>query len=172
LKREGLAEHVFPGAEVMSGGEFLLDLGEGAEEELADVGECGGVAGRNAIVGEEGEEFSQDVVEVIGGLEVAGEGGELGADAVQFEELLFLASVDKAERGMGIETEHAALAAVGESVLTTIAARRCRVRFGGLLVSFHIVVQKKEVRRQRNKEVRSDHDDGEACFSQIMIARK
>ena len=111
--REGTAERVLPSVVVAGGDNFTLDGGKGLEDELADVSENGGVARRNAVVGEEGEEFSQDVVEIVGGLELAGEGNELGADAVGFEELLLLAGVEEAEGGVILPADHAAAAAIG-----------------------------------------------------------
>jgi hypothetical protein len=62
--------------------ELVLDGGEGAEEQAADVGEDGGVAGCNAILSEEVVEFGEGLVDAFGGLEAAGfareGGGEVG----------------------------------------------------------------------------------------------
>jgi hypothetical protein len=88
------------------------------EQEVADVSEDGGVAGRDAVLGEGGEEFAENEVDVRGGQEVAGERSrELGAESLGFEELLFLAGVEKAEGGVVLIAQHAALAAVGEREL-------------------------------------------------------
>jgi hypothetical protein len=95
----------------------MLDGGEAVEEELADVGEDSGVAAGDAVLREEGEEFAEDVVDVAGGLEFAGESGELGGDAVRFEELVFFAGVGEAEVRVGGRAGEAAFAAVGEGVL-------------------------------------------------------
>jgi len=95
----------------------MFDGGEAVEEELADVGEDGGVAAGDAVLRKEGEEFAEDVVDVAGGLEFAGEGGELGGDAVRFEELALFAGVDEAEVRVGGRAGQAAFAAVGEGVL-------------------------------------------------------
>jgi len=84
------------------------------QEQLADVGEQGGVARVDASLGDEGEKFAQDVVEVVGGLEFAGEGGEFGADAVGVLKLALFAGVMEAEGGMSLRAGHAALAAVSE----------------------------------------------------------
>ena len=102
---------------------------------MANVSEDGGVAGRDTILREGGEEFAEDEVDVRGGQEVAGERSrELGAEAMGFEELLFLASVEEAESGMVLLTQHAALAAIGEMELAEmgIVWRRSLSRHGSL----------------------------------------
>jgi hypothetical protein len=114
---EGAAKGLFPGGEALGDGDLVLDGGEAVEEELADVGEDGGVAARDAILREESEESAEDVVDVAGGLEFAGEGGEFGGDAVGFEELALFAGVDEAEVRVGGRVGQAAFAAVGEGVL-------------------------------------------------------
>jgi hypothetical protein len=61
---------------------FVGDGGEGAEEEIADVGEDGGAACGDAVLRKQAEEIGEDLVEVGGGLEfseLAEEGdGEVG----------------------------------------------------------------------------------------------
>ena len=90
---------------------FVLDGGEGLEEKLGDIGERGRLAERDAVADEEGEEFSQDMVEVGGGLEAAGQGGELGGDKARGEALFLLGGVVKAEGGVGMVAGKAAFAA-------------------------------------------------------------
>jgi hypothetical protein len=46
------------------GMEFVLDGGEGAEEQVADVGKDGGAAYGDAILREKAEEIGKDLVEV------------------------------------------------------------------------------------------------------------
>ena len=125
--REGATERVLPSVVVAGGDNVTLDGGKGLEDELADVSENGGVARRNAVVGEEGEEFSQDVVEVVGGLELARDGDEFGADAIGLEELLLLAGVEEAEGGMILPADHAAAAAIaaGEQAAGRVGCGRC-----------------------------------------------
>ena len=97
---------------------FVLDITEGVEQEVAYVSEDGGVAGRDTVLREGGEEFAEDEVDVRGGQEVAAERSrELGAEAMGFEELLFLVSMEKAECGVILVAQHAALAAIGEKEL-------------------------------------------------------
>jgi hypothetical protein len=93
---------------------FLFDGRDGLEEELADIGESGGVARGDAILGQGGEDFAEDVIDVGGVEEIAGEGsGQFGADALGFEKLLLFAGVERAEPGMREVAKHAATAAVG-----------------------------------------------------------
>ena len=84
------------------------------EQELADVGEEGGVASRKAVLCDGGEELAEDEVDIGGGEEVAGEGGrDFRANLMRFEELPLGAGVEGAEPRM-VVAEHAAAAAVGE----------------------------------------------------------
>jgi len=55
----------------------------GSQEEMADVGEGGGAARRDAIGGESLEEFAEDMVDIDLGDEIAGGAGEF------FDEVLF-----------------------------------------------------------------------------------
>jgi hypothetical protein len=94
---------------------FVADQGDGLEKKLADVGQQGGVAGREAVLGDGGEEFAEDVVDIGGSVKVAGKrSGEVPAEAFGFEELALGAGVEDAEEGVILVAGHAALAAVGE----------------------------------------------------------
>jgi hypothetical protein len=53
----------------------VIDGGEGAEEQAADVGEHGGAAGRDASFGEEIVESAEGVVDALGPLEIEGLAG-------------------------------------------------------------------------------------------------
>ena len=128
---------------------FVLDITEGVEQEVADVSEDGGVAGRNAVLGEGGEELAEDKVDVGGGQEVAGErSGELGTESLGYEELLLLAGVEEAEGGMVLIAEHATLAAVGERELAEMGVRGSRA-FSG-----HESLGEEDVTKKRCKKVR------------------
>ncbi|MGA2484348.1 MAG: hypothetical protein ABSF92_14675 [Candidatus Acidiferrales bacterium] len=105
---------MFPGVGALNAADFAFDGFQAVQEQLANVGEQGGVARGDASLGDEGEEFSEDVVEVVGGLELAGEGGEFGANAVGVLKLALLAGVVEAEGGVSLRAGHAALAAVSE----------------------------------------------------------
>jgi hypothetical protein len=50
--------------------EFMFNVRERLQEQLADVGKDGGVARRNAVGGQKDEKFSQDVIHGSGSAEV------------------------------------------------------------------------------------------------------
>ena len=102
-----------PSAVAADGLDFMLDGAEAVEKQLANVGKDGDVARGDAFVGKKREELAEDVVDVIGGLELAGKGGELGADISGLDFVAFEAGVMEAESGMGWATQHAAPMAAG-----------------------------------------------------------
>jgi hypothetical protein len=116
--------------------EFFLDGGDGVKKKLADVREDGGVARRNAVLGDGGEEFAEDMVDVRGSEEipVVG-GGDFCAEAVRFAELEFFAGVEETEGRVIVVTGHAAAAAVNELKLATSRDTRIGIcfRHGSLL---------------------------------------
>jgi len=121
-ERDVVAEHGVIGAGMFHGGvELAFDAGYGLEEELAEVAEgVGGLAG-DALFGQGGEDFAEDVVYVRDGVEFAGKGSELDGQLFGFELLLLFACVVDAERGMALFAKHAAGAAVGGLVETLVA---------------------------------------------------
>jgi hypothetical protein len=52
-----------------SGGSIDVNLREGAKEQAADVGKNGGAASRDAVLGQEGIEVVEGVVDALSGLE-------------------------------------------------------------------------------------------------------
>ena len=111
---DGVGDHVLPGFVGVFEFGFLFDGGDGLEEELADIGECGGIACGDAILGQGGEDFAKDMIDVGGVEEIAGErGSQFSTDALGFEELLLFAGVEGAKAGMREMAKHAATAAVG-----------------------------------------------------------
>lgn len=97
-ERDGPLEHALPLLEGVLKVEFPFDAGDGVEEELANEGENGGVAGGNAILGDGGEEFAENEVDVGGGEEVAADGGgDFRAKLMRFQELLLGTGVEEAE---------------------------------------------------------------------------
>ena len=83
--------------------------------------EAGGIAQRDAFLGERGKRLAENVVDVGGGEEITGEGSsELRAELLGFLELLLLAGVEQAQRRVRFVAEHAAAASVGECELTEI----------------------------------------------------
>jgi len=119
---DGVAEHGVVGIRVLHGAiEFAFDAGYGLEEKLAEVAESVGRLVRDALFGERGEDFAEDVVYVRDSVELAGKGGELGSELVGFEKLLLFAGVEDAEGRMAFFADHATGAAVGELAKTLIA---------------------------------------------------
>jgi len=63
--------HVNDDARTVAGGISLLgDGGESAKEEIADIGEDGGAASSDAVLGKKAEEIGEDLIEVGGGFEL------------------------------------------------------------------------------------------------------
>ncbi len=121
-KRDVVTEHGVVGTGVLHGRvEFTFYAGDGLEEELAEVAEGGGRLARDAFLGESGEDFAEDVVDVGDGVELARKGGKLGSELVGFEKLLFFAGVKDAESGMAFLSGHAAGAAVRKLAKTLVA---------------------------------------------------
>jgi hypothetical protein len=87
----------------------------GLQQEVADIGESGGAAGRNTVGGEGLEEFAKDVIDINLGDEIAGGAGEL------FDEIVFAVEGAAVDGGV-VEAEaivvwvggHGAEFAVGE----------------------------------------------------------
>lgn len=89
--------------------------GDGLEEKLANKGESGGVAGRKAVLGDGGEEFSEDMIDVGGGEIFTGRRfGKKRAEGFGLEELAFGAGMKDTESGVILAAQHAAFAPVGE----------------------------------------------------------
>jgi hypothetical protein len=100
------------------GMEFVLDSGEGAEDQIAGVGHDGGAAGMDAILGLEMEEAGEEGVDGDGGGkfgETDGEGGgEINGCVLALGEL----GVVSAEERLRIWDKEAAASAVDEMMLT------------------------------------------------------
>jgi hypothetical protein len=94
------AKNFLPATIVLRTNGFLPDAALAIEKKLGEIGQEPGVANGNAIGGDQLEELADDVLDVGDGFEVAGKGGELIADVVQFEELLFLSSMEVTKRWM------------------------------------------------------------------------
>jgi len=71
-----VAQHGVVGAGMLDGGvEFVFDAGDGLEQELAQVSEGVGGLVRDALFGQGGEDFAEDLVYVGGPcVELAGKG--------------------------------------------------------------------------------------------------
>jgi hypothetical protein len=83
------------------GVEVVVDRGQGAQEEAADIGEGGGTAGRDASLGEEGLEGDERIVDAGGVLEPAGSCGERSQEILGFAGLTL--SVPRAEGEIGVD---------------------------------------------------------------------
>jgi hypothetical protein len=118
---DGIADHLLPGLIAVLEMRFVFDLGKGSEHELADVGEGESGALGNAALRDGGEDFAENMVDIGGGEEVAGEGGrELFAKMRRFQELLLVAGMEGAEGGVIVLADHAAVAAVSERELAEL----------------------------------------------------
>ena len=82
------------------------------QEEPRETIEDLGVARRNAILRNELEEFSYNLMNITDGDEAAGEGGELFADGVHGEKLALISRMVEAQRGVRRVAKHAASTAV------------------------------------------------------------
>jgi len=97
---------------------FIPDAVDGLQQQLRDVRENGGVAGGDAILGEQGEDGAESLVDVGGGVEAPGVRGPFVAAVFRIADDVLGLGVFVAERGMGVEAEHATLAIEGITVLT------------------------------------------------------
>jgi hypothetical protein len=118
---DGIADHFLPGLTAVLEMRFVFDLGKGSEHELADVSEGEGGALGNAALRDGGKDFAENMVDVGGGEEVAGEGGrELFAKMRRFQELLLVAGMKGAKGRVIFLADHTAVAAVGEGELAEL----------------------------------------------------
>lgn len=144
----GSGEHALPLLELKVELVFLFDVVVRVEHELGNVGESGGIAMGDALLGESLEELAKNKVDVSGGEEVAGErGGEFRAEASGFEELHFVTGVEEAEGRVVAMTKHAAATAVGSLEGAAVGGSRsgiARRRLGRVLFGhFHKNLPKK-----------------------------
>ncbi len=115
-----LTEEALPGGESLGTGDFMLHCGEGVEKQLADVGEDGGVAGREAIASQQGKEPAEGVIDGRGGLEILDGAKEFSSDGFGVGVGLELLAVLGAEGRMVVGAQHAAAVAIGGPVLAAI----------------------------------------------------
>jgi len=111
--------------------DFVSDGTEGLKKEVGEIRESRGGARRDAAGSDERPETREENVEIVGGLDLAGESDKLGGDfigsgfeAVALMEAALAVGVEKAEKGMGRRDGHAAMAAIGERELASCWKRR------------------------------------------------
>jgi len=112
----------FPAVRCMDFVDFGTDVGQGLQEKLSNVGECQSVAARDAVFGDQAEELAEDMVNVAGGLEVAGKRSQASGNFFGRKDLTFVARVKQAEGGVMGGDGHTAGAAVAEWKLTKTVA--------------------------------------------------
>jgi len=94
-------------------GFFLLDGGEGAEEEVAGIGHDGGAARGDAVLGLKKKEAGKEIVDGDGGTEFSETGDEFGGEIGGFVPLLPAAGMVGAKGGEMIRDRQAAAAVAG-----------------------------------------------------------
>jgi len=84
------------------------------QQELAEIGEDGGLAIVNAVVGEQGGEIAEDVIDGGGGAQIGDAVQEVVGMAcgLSTQASLLRFEVSAAEGDMGVDAGHAAAAAV------------------------------------------------------------
>jgi hypothetical protein len=114
----GVGQRFSPLVKFVLEAKLLLHEGDRGEHDLAEIGEVGGFAKGDTVLGDGGKEFAEDVVDVGGGEEIAVEGcGDFAAQALGLEELKLLPGMEGTEGRMGRAAQHAAAAAVGKMEL-------------------------------------------------------
>ena len=104
---------------------FLVDGGDGVEEELGEVTEGESVAAADALASELFGDVGEEGVDAFGGVEIAGSGEKLGGERFGIGLIgergkgLGLAKVIGTERFV-VDAEHAAMLAARTEVLTLI----------------------------------------------------
>ena len=99
---------------------FLIgvDLRQSAEEKAADVGEDGGAAGRDAVLGQKLVQVGEREVDALGGLESLPIADQRSVEV--FSLLLFLLRVmPRAKTGVGVRGQEAALTSAGSEMRAT-----------------------------------------------------
>ena len=96
---------------------FECDGGEGAEKQLADVGEDGGAPRGDAVLGEEEEEIGEELVDVRGGVESSELADEVGGEVGGIAFLLLKLGVTEAEAGSSVGDAEATAAIGGGAML-------------------------------------------------------
>src|SRR5271168_5462781 len=116
-----------------SGFQIGVDLGEGAEEQAADVGEDGGAAGGDAVLSQKRVEVGERKVDALSGLEAL-RIDEQGCVEVSGLLLLFLREMPRAKSGRRVRDQETALTPAGSEMRATKGG--CG---GAMGLRFHVV---------------------------------
>ena len=119
-----------------SGFVVFIDLGKGVEKQAGDVGEDGGAACGDFVLGQELVELAEGVVDALGGLELLGIAGEV-VEVVGVFELLLFGEMVGTETGLSVSGQETAAAASGREIGTAERSGRAvenreRLRFAML----------------------------------------
>lgn len=101
-----------------SSGVVGVDLRQRAEKQAADIGEPGGTARRDAVLGQELVEIAEGIVDSLGGLEALGIPDEGHVEILTFH-LLLLGMVFGAEAGVSVSDGETALTPPGSAMGAT-----------------------------------------------------
>jgi hypothetical protein len=88
----------------------VLDGGEGAEKQAGGVGNDGGAARGDAILGEQDEQLGEDLVDVGGGGELGELADQVRGEVGDFKALKVKLGMAEAEAGVGVDNAEAAAA--------------------------------------------------------------
>lgn len=117
---KGAANDVIPNGEAAGFGDFLTYAVNAVEEQLAEIGEDGRLTSGESVGGEKGVELAEGLVDVGGGHELAGDGGEFGSDALGVKDEALAPGVVEAEGGVAVPAGVAAAPAVGIGVAAAL----------------------------------------------------
>lgn len=122
--RNGFAQGL-PGFARANGLVFLLNAGNNVEEELREVADGESVATINALASELLDDVSEERVDAVGGVEIAGGCEKLGGKSFGIGlRSLRQTKVIRTESFV-VDAEHAAMLAAGTDVLALIRSGEC-----------------------------------------------
>jgi hypothetical protein len=113
---------------------FMVDGGEGAEEQIADIGQDSGTARGDLIVGKEFIQFAEGMVDAGCGLEILGLACECRGEFNEVTLFAQLIGVFETKAGVVAGNGQTAKAAAGEAIL---AMEQSRVGGGARRVRNH-----------------------------------
>jgi hypothetical protein len=96
----------------------VVDGGEGAEKQIADIGQHSGPARGDLVVGKEFVQFAERVVDADGGLEILGLACESRGEFSEVTLFALLIGVFETKAGRVVGDRHPAKTAAWEAMLT------------------------------------------------------